>query len=131
MALQFLWIRVSFMWISSTYDTSRTSNRSMSIIGGRLFGLLVLEVIRGLYMEDKAGHGKHHTTDSNIYWSFNTYVPFSLIFATPLLMTCVSNIFRLGSSNTFCASPVGLVCQLILRICHVRLHFLRSEGTMR
>lgn len=75
--------------MSSIYGTSRTSSGSMSITSGHLFGLLVLQVIRGLYMEDEAGHKQHHITDSNIYWSFIIYVSFSLIFITPLLMICV------------------------------------------
>lgn len=78
------------MWISSTYGISRTSGGSIIIIReGRLLGILVFEVIRGLYMENEAGHRQHHTADGNIYWSFNIYVSFSLIFTTPLLMTHV------------------------------------------
>lgn len=37
---------------------------------GRLSGLLVLEVIKGLYMEDETGHRKHHITNDTIFLVF-------------------------------------------------------------
>lgn len=45
---------------------------------GRLFGL----------------HRQHHTTDDNIYWSFNVSDHFYFIFTTSLLMICVFQTFQ-------------------------------------
>ena len=59
-------------------------------------------------MEDEAGHKQHHTTYSNIYWSFNVYVSFSLHFYNALTDDSrVPTFFRLGSSNTFRAYSDG------------------------
>lgn len=58
---------MSLIQMSFTYDTSKTLSGSMSIIGGCLFVLIVLEVIKGLYVEDEAGHMQHHTINGNIY----------------------------------------------------------------
>lgn len=43
---------------------------------GRLFGLPVLEVEIGLYVEDEADHRQRHTIDGNNYWFFNVSLTF-------------------------------------------------------
>lgn len=62
--------------MSSTYGTYRISSGSMSTTEDRLFSLHVLEVKRGLYMEDESGHKHRHTTEGNNYWSFNVSLSF-------------------------------------------------------
>lgn len=63
--------------MSTTYSTSWISSGSMSTTRGRLFGLLVLEVERGLFMENEAGYKKRHLIDGNNYWFFKVSLPFS------------------------------------------------------
>lgn len=85
----------------------------MSIIGGACVGLPVLEVERGMYVEDETGHRQRDTIDSNNYWSFNVTLSFHFIFAKPLLIICVIQTFhfRLGSS------PLTLPAHLWLGDC--------------
>lgn len=40
-------------------------------LGSVCVGLHVLEVERGLYVEDETGHMQRHNTSGNNYWSFN------------------------------------------------------------
>lgn len=43
-------------------------------------------------MEDKVGHRKHHTTDDNIYWSFNLSMSFSFhLYNAITYDSCLSN----------------------------------------
>ena len=75
---------------------------------------------------------QHHTTQGNIYWSFNVFMSFSLHFCNTLTDdSCVSSFFRLKSSNISRASQAGRVYRLTLRICRVLLHFPHSEGSRR
>lgn len=52
-------------------------NRIHEYKWGRLFDLPVLEVERGLYVEDESGHEQRDIIDSNNYWSFNVSLSFS------------------------------------------------------
>ena len=98
----------------------------MSTIGGHLFDLPVLEIERGMYVEDEAGHRQGDTIDGNNYCTFNVSLSFSFhLHAKPLLVIHVIQTFhfRLGSSSTSRASPIGRVLRHTLRICRVPLLF--------
>ena len=61
-------------------------------------------------MEDEAGHRQHHTTDGNIYWSFNLSMSFSFhLYNAITYDSCVPNFSGLD--------PLGLPVHLWLGEC--------------
>lgn len=94
---------IVYLWYFKNFDWIHEYNR------GGLFGLPVLEVERGLYVEYEAGHRQHHTTTVIIISFLMFLYHFHFIFAKSLLIIHVFQTFhfRLGSSSTPRVSPVG------------------------